>query len=292
MMVIFATCILQMKRIVLLLISPLLLSGFTLPEGDEPSSRDILEKMIYTALNLKTIRYEMRISERVNGKMLDAGSQVKLNVSPRKIYLKIPKLGAELLWVAGTNNGDALVNPNAFPYINLNLDPYGYFLRKDQHHTINELGFTYMAGVLAGSMKLVGPEFDQYCSFVNEKWNGHDCYKVTIDNTDFKYYTYVAKEGETITTIARKLFVSEFMLVGKNPGTDYYSKLKAGKKILVPTAYSRKMVMFIDKQLSLPVNIKIYDDAGLFESYEYISIQVNPKFADEEFTADYKDYNF
>mgnify|MGYP000399456997 CR=1 FL=1 len=58
-------------------------------EATDPTPREVLEKMIGTAMNLKTVRYEMKISERVNNKMLDAGSRVKLNLSPRKIYLKI-----------------------------------------------------------------------------------------------------------------------------------------------------------------------------------------------------------
>ena len=281
-----------MKRSLFILFSVFFLLGFTYKETGDPTPREVLEKMIGTAMNLKTVRYEMKISERVNNKMLDSGSRVKLNVSPRKIYLKIPKIEAELLWVQGWNDGDALVNPNAFPYINLNLDPYGYFLRKDQHHTINELGFTYMASLLAGSMKVAGEKFDAYCTYTSEKWNGHDCYKVVVDNAEFKHYNYIAKQGETVVSIARKLFISEFMLIENNPGLDYYTKLKAGKKLSVPTYYSKKMVMYIDKQLSLPVNIKIYDDKGLFESYEYVTIVVNPKFAEDEFSTKYKDYNF
>ncbi len=266
--------------------------GFTYKEAEDQTPREVLEKMISAAMNLKTVRYEMKISERVDNKMLAAGSRVKLNVSPRKIYLKIPKIEAELLWAQGWNDGDALVNPNAFPYINLNLDPYGYFLRKDQHHTINELGFTYMASVLAGSMKQGGGAFDTYCSYTSEKWNGHDCYKVVVDNTEFKHYNYIAKQGETVVSIARKLFVSEFMVIENNPALGYYTKLKAGEKISTPTYYSKKMIMYIDKKLSLPVNIKIYDDKGLFESYEYITIVINPKFAEDEFSTKFKDYNF
>ena len=38
--------------------------------------------------------------------------------------------------------------------------------------------------------------------------------------------------------------------------------------------------------------IKILDDKGLFEQYDYHFLQVNPKIEDAEFTKTYKDYKF
>jgi len=42
----------------------------------------------------------------------------------------------------------------------------------------------------------------------------------------------------------------------------------------------------------VPVNNKVYDEKGLFETYEYYNLQINPSISDEEFTETYKDYNF
>jgi hypothetical protein len=38
--------------------------------------------------------------------------------------------------------------------------------------------------------------------------------------------------------------------------------------------------------------MKIEDDKGLFEEYNYMFLQVNPKIDDAEFKRDYKDYKF
>ncbi len=48
----------------------------------------------------------------------------------------------------------------------------------------------------------------------------------------------------------------------------------------------------IDKELMLPISEKIYDDKGLFETYEFNNLQVNTPIAAEEFTENYKDYHF
>jgi len=50
--------------------------------------------------------------------------------------------------------------------------------------------------------------------------------------------------------------------------------------------------MYIDKFYFLPISMKIEDDKGLFEEYNYMFLQVNPKIEDAEFTKDYKDYKF
>jgi hypothetical protein len=36
----------------------------------------------------------------------------------------------------------------------------------------------------------------------------------------------------------------------------------------------------------------MYDDKGLFEIYEFHNLKVNPTILEEEFSEDYKDYNF
>ena len=51
-------------------------------------------------------------------------------------------------------------------------------------------------------------------------------------------------------------------------------------------------VIYIDKQTNLPLITRVYDDKGLFESYEYINLQLNPVIKDEEFSRKYKEYHF
>jgi outer membrane lipoprotein-sorting protein len=50
--------------------------------------------------------------------------------------------------------------------------------------------------------------------------------------------------------------------------------------------------MFVDKQYFLPISLKIIDDKGLFEEYNYHNLIVNPNFQEGEFTKEYKDYKF
>lgn len=255
------------------------------------NSREILNNVLESIGKIKTMRYNLQCNERIKGKMQHTESQVKLQITPRKLYLSLK--GPEVLWLEGVNDGDALINPGAFPYMNLNLDPFGSLMRKDQHHTIHEMGLHYLAEILKDGIRRAGDKFDKYFVILGEeKYDGRDCYKLSIAFPDYSWKSYAIKNGENITSVARKLHVSEYMILEKNSEVTGFNDVKTGQIIQVPDAYAKLTILLIDKTLLLPVNNKVFDDKGLFETYEYYNLLINPPISSEEFTKDYKDYNF
>lgn len=283
--------------LLLLAIIPLLLLTCSFVAKDDSGetgnmTNDELLKNVFNAIdNLKTLRYNLQCNERIKGRMQHTESKVKLQVSPRKLYLYIK--GIEVLWCEGTNNGNALVNPGSFPYINLNLDPNGSLMRKDQHHTINEMGYQYLADIIKDGLKKVGDKIDKNFIFLGEeKYDNRPCYKLSISFPDFTWNPYTVKKGETLITISKKLHVSEYMVLENNPKLDWYNDVKEGDVIKVPSSYSKLTLLLIDKEYFLPVNNKVFDDKGLFETYEYYDMQVNKPFDQKEFTKGFQGYNF
>jgi hypothetical protein len=272
--------------------SLLLINLLAFSQKEEMTCKDIVLKTLKSIEEVKGLKYHLKITERGKKGFNHYESAVKFQKKPRKIYLYIK--GIEVLWTEGTNKGKALVKPNSFPYFNLNLDPLGDLMRQDQHHTLNEMGYDYFGSIIAYSVKKIDTKFDEFFTLLGEeKINGRMCYKITINNSDFSYVDYVVGENESITSIARKLHICEYMIVEKNKKfKDYFDILKVGEVIKVPTWYCKKVEMYIDKFYFLPLNMKIEDDKGLFEEYNYMYLQVNPKFEDAEFTKDYKDYKF
>jgi outer membrane lipoprotein-sorting protein len=255
------------------------------------TSRELLNDLLQSISNVKTMRYSLQCTERIKGKIQHTESKVKLQISPRKLYLSLK--GPEVLWIQGENGGDALVNPSSFPYINLNLDPFGAIMRKDQHHTIHEMGLHYLADILKDGIRRAGNNLDKdFVIIGEEKHDGRDCYKLSIAFPDYSWKSYLVKKGENLTTIARKLHVSEYMVLENNPHLSWYNDVKEGQIIQVPDAYAKLTVLLIDKEYLLPVFNKIYDDKGLFETYEYHNLIINSPILPEEFSRDYKDYNF
>lgn len=280
------------KNLFIFLVTCFLFSSVLFSQTPVVTSKEVIFKMIKSITDLERLKYSLKIIERGKKGYNHYESSVKLNRKPRKIYLYIK--GIELLWVAGWNNNKAYVKPNSFPYVNLSLDPLGFLMRQDQHHTLNEMGVDYFGGLIEYMAIKYGPKFDNYFKFEGEeRINNRPCYKIIIDNKDFAYETYTVGEHESITSIARKLHISEYMILEVNPKfNDYFDILKKGQTIKVPNAYAKHVTLYIDQLYFLPISIKILDDKGLYEQYDYHSLQVNPKIDDIEFTKKYKDYKF
>jgi hypothetical protein len=256
------------------------------------SCKEIVTKSLKAIKEVRGLKYHLKITERGKHGFNYYESAVKFSRNPRLIYLYIK--GIEVLWLQGKNDGKALVKPNSFPFFNLNLDPMGNLMRQDQHHTLNEMGYDYFAGIIQHSVDKLGNKFDDYFEFAGEeRINNRLCYKININNPDFAYIDYTVGHGESITSIARKFYVAEYMILEKNPKfKDYFDILKPGQIIKLPNWYCKTVTIYIDAFYFVPVSMKTADDKGLFEEYNYYFLQVNPKFEEGEFTRRYKDYKF
>lgn len=261
-------------------------------QKNDLSAKELVTKSLKSIKEVKGLKYHLKITERGKKGFNYYESAVKFSRNPRLIYLYIK--GIEVLWVQGQNDGKALVKPNSFPFFNLNLDPMGNLMRQDQHHTLNEMGYDYFASIIQNTVDRLGDKFDEVFSVEGtERINNRPCYKIVIDNKDFKYVDYTIGEGESITSIARKFHIAEYMILEKNPKfKDYFDILRKGQVIKIPNWYCRTVVMYIDELYFLPISMKVSDDKGLFEEYNYHFLQVNPKFDEGEFTRGYKGYGF
>lgn len=242
----------------------------------------------------KTLTFHLKKSERMKGKMELGEQDVKLNMSPFKVYLKVqaPNEGAEVIYLAGQNDGNCLVNPNAFPYMNLNLDPDGSILRKGQHHGVKQLSFKYTGEVLGNVYSTYQTKINDYVEYKGDiTWDGRNCYHIELDNKEYGFVDYKVASGEDIISIARKTHTNEYMLLEQNKLKNFDS-VKAGQTIKIPNSYCKSITMYVDKELKLPIYQKMFDEGGHSATYEYTNVKINPSISSEEFTKDYKDYDF
>ncbi len=283
-----------MQFYIVLFVSNLLFWLNLTPVNKPVSGYEVAKSMFAKTKEIKTLGYTMRKLERVEGQMTEQVTEVKLSYNPFKVYTKqtAPKYGLELLYVEGTNNNMALINPNGFPWVNLNLDPYGSVMRKKQHHTIHESGYFHLVSILEFL-------FDKYkdktktmiTDPVSTVWNSTECWKIEFKNPNFGYRQYTVQENETILTIAQKYKLSEYMIMENNKRKDYNDVYK-GLVLTIPNDYSPNMIMYIDKKNNVPLMIQVKDDKGLFEQYEYSKVSINPTWSADEFSKNYKGYGF
>lgn len=253
------------------------------------TAKELINKIFIATDNIKTLKFTFICKERVNGQLTFTKSNVKLQTAPKKLYLNCKE--AEILWLENQNNNQALVHPYGFPYFNLNLDPDNSFLRSGQHHSIRQVGFEYLINIMKAGSKEENTK--RICLYNGEETiNDRLCFKMTVLNPDFAFVDYTVKKNETMISIALKLNVSEYMILENNRRFSAYSDVRENDVIKVPNTYAKTTVLYVDKQLQLPVVIRVYDDKGLFENFEYNSIQINPYIGDDEFTKKYKEYGF
>lgn len=268
------------------------------PTASAPDPADLLRRMLAAANQTTAATYRLVKTERIGGKPVVEESTVKLLNKPLKVYIKNirPNAGREILYVTGANGGKALINPAAFPYVNVSLDPLGARIRQGQHHTLHDVGFRRVTDVIARQMREQAAELTKLLRLepTAATFDNRPCWVVKMDDPRFKLVPHTSKGGENLDQLGQRLGVSEFMIGEKLAGFDgdYQRALPAGQVIQVPTTYARRTTVLIDKASLLPVSIAIYDDKGLFEQYDYHDLNSAAVFRDNEFTPEFKGYGF
>jgi hypothetical protein len=244
--------------------------------------------------NVRTADYELHTIERIKGRYDEIYSEIKVNTKPRKIYLINRKKKLEVLYNEGENSGKAYVNPGKFPYITLSLDPHGNLMRDNQHHSIDDLGFQYMADLLRNACQIDNRAYFnksvKYDGII--QWEGTNCYKLFFNFPDFKYINYTPTVDENLQTISRKFNCGEYRIVEKNSGVDFDDIIKKGTSILVPNMYAKMTMIYVQTETNLPVSIKVMDNEGMYEQFELRDIKINRGFAKNEFSKDFPAYSF
>jgi outer membrane lipoprotein-sorting protein len=252
----------------------------------------ILSHMFDSIKNIKTLRIKVAALERLGDHFSTSNSEIKLRTSPRQLYFINPEKKLEVLYLSGKLNNKALVKPNVFPYFTLNLDPIGNIMRRNQHYTINELGFDFIAQSIALTISKDKEGIKKFTYHGKVKKNGYLCYLLEYENKNYGYTDYTVGERETVSSISAKLAVNDYLVRSRNDLLNDFGLLKKGSSIKIPTLYCKRAVMYIDEKLFVPVSISLYDDIGIFESYDFTAIEINTPIKDEEFTRNYKGYSF
>lgn len=261
------------------------------------TATDLVNKSLKAMKQIKSARFNLKGWERIGEAHMFSEYAVKFKANPLAVYFKCyePNKGAEILFKAGHNDNKALVKPNGFPWINLNLDPQGALIRDNSHHTISEFGFLHMhdiindAVVRSKSQKKFNKLFSLHPPHF---WAEYDCHVLKIEYPDYDFIPYTVQGKENIFDIAKKYFLSEYKILSINKSVKNYYGVEAGQEILIPNGYAKTTILYIDVKTHIPVKQEVYDDLGKYEVYEYHNLQVNAEIDEEEFSSKYHEYGF
>ena len=257
-------------------------------------ARGVIKSTTAAISNAKTLEYIMIQEERINGSIYKNTIYTKVNVSPVKVYidnLEGDNEGKELIYVTGERNNKVYINV----LFGIALSPFNGKVRKNQHHVIIDSGFGILKKALNEAVKRADAEgrFDEIFTYNGSvTYDGKSCHKVTVTDPTFSYVDYTIKNGESLYSIAINKNVSEQLIIEKNSSLSSFYSAEDGMVIKIPTSYSKKTILYIDKENNLPIYQEMHDEKGMFEKYEFTDLKVNPSFTDMDFSEDNENYNF
>ena len=252
----------------------------------------LLQQMQDSIKKVRTLKMKIAALERIDKSFVSARSEIKLQQSPHRLYFVNKEKKLEILFDATLDKEKALVKPHVFPYVSMWLDPRGGLMRKNQHYTINELGFSFIGNAILLTLRKDPEGIKNFKYHGKVVKNGSSCYLLEYENKEYSYTDYVVGEHETATTIAYKLIVNDYLLRYRNNLLNDFGFIKKGTILKVPTLYCKKAVIWLEEKRMLPISISLYDDTGFFESYEFTDVQVNPTLTDMDFSKKNPDYHF
>ena len=258
----------------------------------------ITNQMFATVKSVKTLQYTFDSKERLsNGKIHIERSSFKINVSPLKIYLyqHAPKKGLQGLYCENKNEGKVKINPNSFPWVNLNLEPEGELMLQDRHHSIFDAGFSYTSSLLEYLLNKYQSQKESLIKYYGTlKFQSVDCYYLVFTNPNYKLIPYTTTVNETAISIARKNHINFYSIYENNPTlkTKPNEVIKPGIRLTIPNDYASKMELFVQKDKFHPVYLKIYDNKGIYEEFYFQQVVINPTFKDVDFSDKNPAYKF
>ena len=269
-----------------------LLICFSTTAQTNQDARTVYNRMMNAMQSVRTATFTIDIKERIYGQLEHGIHQVKLQVNPYKVYLKSikPDAGAEVLYVDGTNNNKALINPSAFPYVNISLSPHNPLLRKHHQNTILQMGFADAYSIIRYYETKERDRFYNKLKLTNDASGAYHI--LEIDNDEFGFVNYKVMKGEDVTSIAEKFHVNDQMILELNRSITDFDDVAAGQVITLPNSFARRIVLYIDKKNLLPVKQLIYDLKGLYTDVEFKSLKVNPTLTNMDFSSENPQYGF
>lgn len=247
------------------------------------SAVEIMEKSLSAMGAVKTMTYHFYASERMDdGKYSKSDVEFKVIASPFKVYAKahLPQ-SAQLIHEAAVSP-DVRVKKG----FKLTLSPTNKLLMKGVHNPVTRAGFGQIKKILEMSMEQRKGE--NYADFVKllgtVNYDGKDCYKIEINDPDYKIISYTVGPNEkTVWQIGKKLAVSEYKIKELNKIGD---EVTPGQKLKVPSSYAKKTTLYVDKKTYLPIYHKMEDEIGMYETYEFKDLKIGVNLTPDDFQFD------
>ena len=121
---------------------------------------------------------------------------------------------------------------------------------------------------------------------------GEPTWRIDME-THARGHTVKARRGETLWDIARRAKQDMYVILHHNDDIDSPTDLSSGQEVFIPHYYASRGEYYISKRSYMMIMAISWDHHGdLYESYDYVELELNPGLEDRDFDHRNKDYEF
>lgn len=243
---------------------------------------ETIQKCLNAMASVKSMTYHFYAQERMDdGTYSKSDVEFKVIASPLKIYAKAHLPQSAQVTYDESVSKEVKVKKG----FKLSLSPTNKLLMKGVHNPITRAGFGQIKKILDKSIaQRKGADLSTFVTILGTvTYDGKECWKVQIDDPEYKITTYKVKPGTTsVWQIGNELAISEYKIKELNGIGD---AVTTGQVLKVPSSYAKRTTLYVDKTTFLPIYHKMEDEKGIFEIYEFKNLKLGVKLeaADFEF---------
>ncbi|MDB5228531.1 MAG: hypothetical protein JWN78_2724 [Bacteroidota bacterium] len=240
---------------------------------------DIMKKSLDAMGSVKSMTYHFYAQERMDdGKYSKSDVEFKVISSPLRVYANAHEpQSAQLVYEPAKSP-----KVNVKKGIRISLAPTSGLLMKGVHNPVTRAGFGQIKKIL--EMSIEQRKGENYADFVKligiVNYDGKDCYKVELNDPDYKIIPYTVGKETNVWDIGKARAISEYKIKELN---DIGDDVKAGQQLKIPSSYAKKTTLYIDKTTYLPIYHKMEDEKGIYEIYEFKDLKTGVALADVDF---------
>ena len=206
---------------------------------------------------------------------------------PFKVYLRFiePLEGREGIYVRGWNQNKIRLHRGSAFHFNVNWYPRSRGAMRDNHYPVTSFGVERMLDFITSNFERGVKRGDATFTISDgDLVDGEPtwCIEIKTKPGEGRYVTVNADEN--LWQLAKRTHQNMYVILHHNGNVASPTDIREGQKIFVPYHYASRGKYFISKRSLLAVKAVSWDHYGkLYESYEYIKLDLNPGLTDADF---------
>jgi hypothetical protein len=122
--------------------------------------------------------------------------------------------------------------------------------------------------------------------------HGDPTWRIVIESKSSGHYVNVGR-SENLWGLAKRVGQDMYVILHHNDGIDSPTDIRPGQSVFVPRHYGSRGEYFFSKRTFMMIKASTWDQRGrLYESYEFLELELNPGLTDQDFDPRNKDYGF